>query len=99
MFVKGKSGNPGGRPKKTAAEAEVEALARTHGPEAIKRLRHWMGNDDGRISVAACKTMLERGFGTPKQTIDATVKDERYVVRAPEQPASAEDWRGKHGPH
>jgi phage terminase small subunit len=28
-----------------------------------------------------------------------TLTDDRMVVRAPEQPADAADWAGKHGPH
>ena len=34
-FQKGKSGNPGGRPKATHS---IQELARKHAPEAIKRL-------------------------------------------------------------
>ncbi len=98
MFVKGKSGNPGGRPKKTDGEAEVEALARAKGPKAIERLAYWLESDDGRISVAAAKTLLDRGYGTPAQTIVATVTDERNVIRAPEMSETPADWQSTYTP-
>lgn len=66
-FQKGKSGNPTGRPKKSDAEREVEALARKHGPAAIRRLKFWMDSDNPKASVSASQTMLNRGFGMPRQ--------------------------------
>ncbi len=93
MFVKGKSGNPGGRPKKTGPIIEVEALAKSAGPDAIERLKYWMRQDDARASVAACNALLDRGFGKPNQTIAATITDERMVVEAPQPAESAVDWQ------
>lgn len=66
-FKKGKSGNPAGRKAKTMGEREVEALARTHAPEAIERLRFWMASDNAKASVSAATTMLNRAVGSPKQ--------------------------------
>ena len=56
-FPRGRSGNPGGRPK--AVRDAIEA-ARQHTPEAIARLAHWMQSDDPRASVAACQALLDR---------------------------------------
>ncbi len=56
-------------------------------------------SDSDAARVAAADKLLDRGHGKPKQPIDATITDERMVVRAPEQPADAADWAGKHGPH
>lgn len=67
-FKKGQSGNPTGRPKKTAEIQEVESLARAVGPAAVARLKQWLNSDDGRISVAAANSLLDRGFGKAKQT-------------------------------
>jgi hypothetical protein len=65
-FVKGQSGNPGGRPKE---DADLKALAREHSAEAIKRLAEWMRSDNPKASVSACNALLDRGFGKPTNTI------------------------------
>lgn len=65
-FVKGQSGNPGGRPKETG---EIRELARKHGPEAIRTLALHMAGDDPRVAVAAAQALLDRGFGKPAQAI------------------------------
>lgn len=98
-FVKGRSGNPRGGKKRSPILAEIEELARHAAPDAIARLKHWLKDDDGRISVKAAEVLLNRGFGTPPQTITATVTDERSVIRAPDVAASPDAWQGTHKPH
>ena|SRR5215471_9127332 len=66
-FVKGRSGNPGGRPKEVA---EVRELARTYTKAAIQRLAEWMASDDARASVAASIALLDRGWGKSTQPVD-----------------------------
>lgn len=75
-FEKGQSGNPGGRPKENA---EVKRLAREHGVTAIKKLAALMESDDERIVVAACQTLLDRGFGKPSQAITGGDEDDRPI--------------------
>ena len=65
-FEKGKSGNPGGRPKEVA---EVRELAQKHGPAAIQRLVTLMSSDNERTAVAACEAILNRGYGRPAQSV------------------------------
>ncbi len=65
-FKKGKSGNPGGRPKEVA---EVRELAKKHGPAAIKRLVKLMASENERTAVAACEAVLNRGYGRPPQSL------------------------------
>ena len=65
-FQKGNKANPTGRPK---VAAEVQELARKHGPEAIARLRELMDSGDGRTAVAACNSMLDRAYGKPVQQV------------------------------
>lgn len=71
-FEKGKSGNPGGRPKENN---EVKALARQYTMDAIKRLAYWMACDDGRVSVAAAQALLDRGHGKPMQAVEHSGPD------------------------
>jgi hypothetical protein len=68
MFEKGKSGNPGGRPK---ALIEVQALARQHTVSAIATLSKIMGDDSAppAARVAAANAILDRGFGKPAQAV------------------------------
>lgn len=96
-FQKGQSGNPSGRAKKTPELLEVEALARKHGPDAIKALSLWAKSKNPAAAVAACKALLDRGFGMPKQTTDIRIT-ERMVVEAPNKAADADEWAGQHSP-
>lgn len=66
-FQKGQSGNPGGRPKE---DAEVKALARASGPEAIEKLIELMRCDEKRTALAAAQALLDRGFGKPSQSVE-----------------------------
>lgn len=79
-FKKGQSGNPGGRPAKTAEEKDVAALARAHSPEAIERLVHWMRSDNAKASGSAAQAILNRAYGTPRQQVDAKVDGSLQIV-------------------
>jgi hypothetical protein len=58
-FHKGKSGNPGGRPKESN---EVKELARQYSAEAVEKLAAWMRSDNAKASVSACNALLDRAF-------------------------------------
>ena len=70
-FQKGKSGNPGGRPK---ADHSIQELARTHAPEAIKTLVDIAKKGTPGARVSAAIALLDRAYGKPPQfsTSDAT---------------------------
>lgn len=67
-FQKGRSGNPGGRPKETG---EVRDLARQHTPAALAALRDIMSDQKAPPSarVAASEALLNRAWGRPTQMI------------------------------
>ena len=69
-FVKGQSGNPGGRPK---AAIDVRDLARTHTKAAMDALVDCMEHEDGAVRVSAARTILDRAWGKPSQAIAASV--------------------------
>ena len=71
-FVKGKSGNPGGRPKKTPEVLEVERLCAEASPRAVERLKEWVESDNPKASVTACMGLIAQAFGTPKQRHEHT---------------------------
>lgn len=88
-FEKGKSGNPGGRPKEIQ---EVKSLARDYTAEGIERLAFWMRSDNAKASVSATAILLERAWGKAEQKIEneTTV---RYVARLPDKAASVSVWQ------
>ncbi len=65
-FMKGYSGHPTGV---RAIPPEIRELAREHGPAAIARLAELMRSDDGVIAIAACRELLNRGWGRPESTV------------------------------
>ncbi|MDG2494914.1 MAG: HEAT repeat domain-containing protein [Alphaproteobacteria bacterium] len=72
-FMKGYSGNAGGRPKD---EHNIAALARSYSTEAIETLVDLMRNArDDRVRGTAAQALLDRGFGKPKVEIQNTNTD------------------------
>ena len=71
-FVKGKSGNPGGKPR---LEAGVRELARKYTRKAINTLIGIL--DDPKANAAArsfaANSLLDRGYGKPTQHIETNV--------------------------
>ncbi len=81
-FKKGRSGNPGGRPK---AEVKLRELARENTLEAVETLLHIMRSETASAParVSAANSILERGYGKAPLVIDATVtrlsEEERHA--------------------
>lgn len=67
MWVKGQSGNPGGRPK---GWREIAAAAREHTREALDTLVKAMREaDKWAVRVKAAELIIERGHGKAMQAI------------------------------
>lgn len=88
-FAPGKSGNPGGRPKKTDAEFELEAACKAKSSEALGVMVGLMTeakNDSVRLQAALA--IIERAHGKPLQRsevrtglLDDLPHDELKVLR------------------
>ena len=74
-FKPGKSGNPGGRP---AVSAELRALARERTPAAMNVLTQIMQDPKAPAAarVAACRELLDRGYGRPESSVNAKIQTE-----------------------
>ena len=75
QFQKGKSGNPGGRSKR---QKEVEDIAKEYSTQAIDKLaliafHQDPADEDLKSSVSACNSLLDRGWGKPKQRVEAKI--------------------------
>ncbi len=70
-WQKGRSGNPGGRPKEIG---HVRELARQHTDEAILTLVVVMSNprENSRARVAAAEALLDRGWGRPDSSVNVS---------------------------
>jgi hypothetical protein len=69
-FPKGKTGNPGGRPKLPPDVKHVRELARVYTSEAVETLAKVMktsNSDSARVSAA--NVLLDRGWGKPEQPL------------------------------
>jgi hypothetical protein len=65
------SGRKRGTPNK--ATAEVRTLAQRHGPDVIEELaRIALRGLDDRARVAACRELLDRGYGRPGQAVEVS---------------------------
>jgi hypothetical protein len=83
-FQKGRSGNPGGRPKEIG---EVRDLARRQTAEALGALEAIMKDVAAPASarVAASEAILNRGWGRPTQPIGGDAEVGPIVI----------SWKGK----
>ncbi len=91
-FEKGKSGNPGGRPKHAH---DIQALARQYTAEAIAALYEALA--DSKTKVQAACALLDRGYGKPLQTVQSETTV-RYVARVPDKAETSDQWQQQHQP-
>jgi len=81
-FVKGESGNPGGRPR-TIASLTIES--RRHAFDAIRTLaRITKSGRSEAARIAAAVALLDRGFGRPSQSVEMNLTADMVSKRISE---------------
>lgn len=82
-FKKGISGNPGGRPKKTAEEFDLIAACKDKTPAALTTIENIMVNGETEKNrLTAAQIIIERAYGKPKQEVEAQVSGQiEQIVR------------------
>ena len=78
-WVKGVSGNPGGRP---VGIFDLRALAQERTEEALAVLAEIMADKDAphAARVSAANALLDRGHGKPMQTTEVTGKNGEKLI-------------------
>jgi hypothetical protein len=87
-FVKGQSGNPGGRAKVALPDGRtLTDIAREHTPKAVEALVAVLDSKDASdaAKVSAATAILDRGWGRPKQDLGIELKSDEQAASLLEQ--------------
>jgi hypothetical protein len=84
-FAKGKTGNPGGRPKLPEDVKHVRELARQYTAQAVAALVEVLESDSASGKVAAANALLDRGWGKAEQAIVGPGEDGAHIIRTIER--------------
>lgn len=72
-FVKGQTGNPGGRPKMDPA---LKAMFEAKGPDAFEVIARHLYDGDPKVALQAAQIILDRAYGKVPQAVIGGDDDE-----------------------
>lgn len=80
-YKPGVSGNPLGRPKKTAQELDLIAACKAKTPDALDVIVDIMANGEKeQTRLAAALSIIERAYGKPVQPQDVSLNGSLFTV-------------------
>lgn len=96
-FVKGQSGNPGGR-RKGSISLEVQALLRQLTPEAVNTLAEIMRDKSLAASARATAALgiLKKVLPDLASVEHSGEVETSYAIRSPLPDATSDEWQKKH---
>lgn len=101
-FPKGVSGNPGGKPK-NPPDLNIVQMCRDASPAIVRRLiKIANGDEEAELPVAlkAAQTVLDRAFGTPRQSVELTGDVVvPFVMWLPKPADDADEWAKRQNGH
>ena len=62
--------------------SEFSALCRLHTPQALRTIIHIMRHGKNELKLRAAAEILNRGWGTPRQTVDVGTGDDQQPLVA-----------------
>jgi hypothetical protein len=92
-WKRGRSANPGGRPKNVV---NVQELARSYTEAAIETLAKALA--DPKLRVQAAVAILDRGWGKPTQPLANDAEQPVFVIRGPPAVSDVGEWLRLHVP-
>lgn len=77
-FVKGQSGNPGGRPKRSIEQNKILQKYADEALEIIIKIAR--SSEDDAVRVSAAKYLYDQGYGKATESVELSGKDGAELI-------------------
>lgn len=92
-FPKGRTGNPGGRPKKTPEELSLIDACKAKTPNALEVIeRIMLTSDNERNQLQAALAIIERAWGKPVQPTETALSGTVHHEHGKRPKLTRDEW-------